>query len=117
MSWRITGVCQSELGIIVHADQTFLSLGEGGTKWTFYQTKKQKIGKYYIFVGGSRVDPKVGDSAWDYMMEQVKPQHSFSRVRPVLVRGEEVCWALDRGRLAGTPQKQAKNMLKDLLQN
>lgn len=117
MPLRITCVCQSELCIIVHADETLLSLGEGGTKWTFYQTKKQKIGKYYIFVGGSRVDPKVGDSTWDYMMEQVKPQHSFSRVRPVLVRGEEVCWALDRGRLAGTPQTQAKEMLKDLLHN
>lgn len=54
---------------------------------------------------------------WDYMTEQVKPQHSFSRVRPVLVRGEEVCWALDRGRLAGTPQIQAKEMLKNLLHN
>lgn len=39
------------------------------------------------------------------MMEQVKPQHSLSRVRPVLVRGEEVCWALHLGRLAGTPEK------------
>lgn len=38
-------------------------------------------------------------------MEQVKPQHSLSRERPVLVRGEEVCWALRRGRLAGTPEK------------
>lgn len=38
-------------------------------------------------------------------MEQVKPQHSLSRVRPVLVRGEEVCWALHFGRLAGTPEK------------
>lgn len=38
-----------------------------------------------------------------YMMEHVKPQHSFSRVRPVLVKGEEVCWALDGTRLVGTP--------------
>lgn len=31
-----------------------------------------------------------------YMMEQVKPQHSFSSVTPVLVtKGDEVCWALD----------------------
>lgn len=31
-----------------------------------------------------------------YMMEQVKPQHSFSRVTPVLVTyGDKVCWALD----------------------
>lgn len=31
-----------------------------------------------------------------YMMEQVKPQHSLSRVRPVLVMyGAEVCWPLE----------------------
>lgn len=26
-----------------------------------------------------------------YMIEHVKPQHSFRRVSPVLVRGEDVC--------------------------
>lgn len=58
----------------------------------------------------SCVGPELGATIWDYMMEQVKPQHSFSRVRPVLVRGEEVCWALHRGRLAGTP-KNTKTFL------
>ena len=65
--------------------------------------KEAENRKYYVFVGASRVDPEVDAAIWDYMMEQVKPQHSFSRVRPVLVRGEAVCWALHRGRLAGTP--------------
>lgn len=34
-----------------------------------------------------------GPAFWapGYMMEHVKPQHSFRRVRPVLVKGEEAC--------------------------
>lgn len=39
-----------------------------------------------------------------YMMEHVKPQHSFRRVRPVLANGEEVCWALVGVLLAGKPK-------------
>lgn len=78
--------------------------------------KEAENWKYYIFAGASCVDPPpprgVGSDTWDYMMEQVKPQHSFSRVRPVLVKGEEVCWVLDGGRLAGTPQIQAKKPSK-----
>lgn len=48
------------------------------------------------------------------MMEHVKPQHSFSRVRPVLVKGEEVCCALDGARLAVAPEAQnsAKEKMK-----
>lgn len=63
-----------------------------------------------ISVCGPRVGPGVGAPIMTpgYMMEQVKPQHSFSRVRPVLVKGEEVCWALDGTRL-GTPGTQKKN--------
>lgn len=66
--------------------------------------KEAENWKHYVFVGGSRVDPEVGTTVRSYMMEQVKPQHSFSRVRPVLVRGEAVGWALHRGRLAATPE-------------
>lgn len=73
----------------------------------FSKQRSRKLENTAIFfVAGSRVGPKAGATVWDYMTEQVKPQHSFSSVRPVLVRGEEVCWALDRGRLVGTPQIQ-----------
>lgn len=41
-----------------------------------------------------------------YMMEHVKPQQSFSRVRPVLPKGEGAGWALDGARLVGTPEAQ-----------
>lgn len=80
----------------------------------FSKQRSRKLENTAIFfVAGSRVGPKAGATVWDYMMEQVKPQHSFSSVRPVLVRGEEVCWALDRGRLVGTPQiQQRKNPSK-----
>lgn len=44
-----------------------------------------------------------------YMMEHVKPQHSFSRVRPVLVKGEEVCWALAGTLLDDAPKIQHKS--------
>lgn len=42
-----------------------------------------------------------------YMMEQVKPQHSFSSVRPVLVANgdeeeEDACWTLDANRWLDT---------------
>lgn len=42
---------------------------------------------------GPCISPGVGPLVLDpgYMMEHVKPQHSFSSVRPVLVKGEEVC--------------------------
>lgn len=42
------------------------------------------------------------------MMEHVKPQHSFSSVRPVLVKGEDVCWSLNGTRLVGTPEAPKK---------
>lgn len=76
-----------------------------------------------ISVCGPRVGPGVGAPTVTpgYMMEQVNPQHSFSRVRPVLVKGEEVCWALDGTRLGtpGTQKKKKKSHFegKDILQN
>ena len=53
---------------------------------------------------GFRLRPGVPRSA--YMMEQVKPQHSFRRVRPVLVNGDGVCWARAGALRAGTPGTQ-----------
>lgn len=59
---------------------------------------------------GPCISPGVGPLILDpgYMMEHVMPQHSFNRVRPVLVKGEEVCWALDGTRLVSTPEAQGK---------
>lgn len=111
MSLLITCVRQSELCVTIHADVSVhrgrrLSVNNKVDILTNKEAENRKI--LHFFVGGSRVDPKAGAAIWDYMMEQVKPQHSFSSVRPVLVRGEEVCWALDRGRLVGTPQIQQR---------
>lgn len=59
---------------------------------------------------GPCISPGVGPLLLDpgYMMEHVMPQHSFNRVKPVLVKGEEVCWALDGTRLVSMPEVQGK---------
>lgn len=67
-----------------------------------------------IWIFGPCVSPAVGPSILTpvYMMEHVKPQHSFSRVRPVLAKGEDVCWALDGARLVGTPEAQRNHTVR-----
>jgi len=47
-------------------------------------------------------------------MTHVKPQHSFRRVRPVLVNGEELCCALFGALLAATPENTKQCVRKQV---
>ena len=47
------------------------------------------------------------------MMEQVKPQHSLSRVRPVLPKGDEACWFRDVTLLEGVEPRMTGGVAKN----